>query len=140
MPGLVQHDERIPKLVAERKKMNLAIYSFGYKHGLPMDVDYIFDMRCLPNPYWSKNLRPLTGLDEPVINYLSSQKIVNEMIEDISFYLSKWIAFFEEQNRIYLTVAIGCTGGQHRSVYVAEQVAQQLSNTLIRASTRHREL
>ena len=125
---------------AERKKMNLAIYSFGYKHGLPMDVDYIFDMRCLPNPYWLKNLRPLTGLDEPVINYLSSQKIVNEMIEDISFYLSKWITFFEEQNRLYLTIAIGCTGGQHRSVYVAEQVAQQLSTNHIRASIRHREL
>jgi len=124
----------------ERTKINLAIYSFGYKHGVPIDADYVFDMRCLPNPYWFRDLRDLTGLDEPVKNFLNNQEVVDEMIEDIHTYLSKWIAYFEEYNRRYLTIAIGCTGGQHRSVYVAERLAGQLSTDSMKALTRHREL
>ena len=124
----------------ERTKINLAIYSFGYKHGVPIDADYVFDMRCLPNPYWFRDLRDLTGLDEPVKNFLSNQEVVDEMIEDIHTYLSKWITYFEEYNRRYLTIAIGCTGGQHRSVYVAERLAGQLSTDSMKALTRHREL
>ncbi len=124
----------------ERTKINLAIYSFGYKHGVPIDADYVFDMRCLPNPYWFRDLRDLTGLDEPVKNFLSNQEVVNEMIEDIHTYISKWIAYFEEYNRLYITIAIGCTGGQHRSVYVAERLANQLSTDSMKALARHREI
>ena len=124
----------------ERTKMNLAIYSFGYKHGVPIDADYVFDARCLPNPYWVRELRAFSGLDEPVIDFLGSQKLVGEMIGDISKYLSKWISYFEEYNRLYLTIAIGCTGGQHRSVYVAERLAEALEIESKITTTRHREL
>ena len=122
------------------KSLNLAFVSFGYKHGIPKDADYVFDMRCLPNPFWSKNMRSLTGLDEEVKNFLAQQDSVDHMIQDIERYLSKWISLFEDHNRLYMTVAIGCTGGQHRSVYVVEKIATFFKRKEMNTIVRHREL
>ena len=126
-----------------RKKattLNLAFCSFGYKHGVPKDADYVFDMRCLPNPFWSKNMRNLTGKDKEVKDFLAHQDSVNEMIQDIEHYLEKWISLFQDYNRPYMTVAIGCTGGQHRSVYVVERIATFFKRKSMNIIVRHREL
>ena len=120
--------------------LNLAFVSFGYKHGVPKDADYVFDMRCLPNPFWSKNMRSLTGLDAEVKNFLAQQNSVNDMIQDIEHYLSKWISLFEDYNKLYMTVGIGCTGGQHRSVYVVERIAKFFKRQAKNIIVRHREL
>jgi len=116
------------------------IESFGFKHGSPREADFLFDVRCLPNPYWQESLRPLTGLDEPVKDFLGDKKIVNEMIEEIFNFLGKWLPGFASENRSYITVAIGCTGGQHRSVYVCEKLYKLFSDDGIDVQVRHREL
>ena len=120
--------ERIRERVAARipETLSILIESFGYKHGLPADADFVFDVRCLPNPYWDPQLRPLSGKDEPVRAFLDGQPVVQEMITDISDFLLRWIPRYRTVQRSYLTIAIGCTGGQHRSVYVAEAVAVKL--------------
>ncbi len=120
--------------------MAILFQSFGFKHGVPTDADMVFDVRCLPNPYWKPQLRPYTGLDEPIIDYLSSEDDVNAMIVDIERYLETWLPRFEASNRSYFTVAIGCTGGQHRSVFVAESLFQKCSKTFKNTLVRHREL
>ena len=120
--------------------LNLAFCSFGYKHGVPRDADYVFDMRCLPNPFWSKTLKNFTGLDEEVKSFLSEQDLVKEMLQDLIFYLDKWINRFENHNKLYMTVAIGCTGGQHRSVYVVEKLAEYFTQNSMNVIVRHREL
>ncbi len=124
-----------------RNTLSLLFESFGYKHGVPGDADFVFDVRCLPNPYWERQLRPLTGLDAAVIAYLEAEPLVVEMIDDIRGFLERWLPHFQAENRSYVTVAIGCTGGQHRSVHAAEKLAAHfrgvLSGTVL---TRHRGL
>ncbi|ESH91571.1 glmZ(sRNA)-inactivating NTPase [Cupriavidus sp. HPC(L)] len=120
-------------------QLTLLFTSFGFKHGVPSDADMVFDVRSLPNPYYDLQLRPLTGRDAPVIDFLQSQPMVLAMAEDIRAYVEKWLPSFVADNRSYLTVAIGCTGGQHRSVYIAERLANYFrahGNVLV----RHREL
>lgn len=104
--------------------MTLTFESFGFKHGLPVASDLVFDVRCLPNPYYCQELRPLTGQDKPVADYLRQYPEVNNMVSDIASFIKKWLPAYIAQNRHYLTVAIGCTGGQHRSVFVAEELGR----------------
>ena len=118
----------------------LQFQSFGYKNGVPVDADIVYDVRCLPNPYWDTTLRALTGLDSPVVSYLDSQEEVQEMSKDIAAYLQKWLPSFAFNNRSYITVALGCTGGQHRSVYLCEKLSQEFSANYSNVQTRHREL
>jgi UPF0042 nucleotide-binding protein len=124
---------------AERNRLTLVFESFAFKHGVPLDADYVFDVRVLPNPHYVRELQPLTGRDEPVADYLRAQPEVGEMLGQIEVFLARWLPAFEDDLRSYLTVAIGCTGGQHRSVYFAETLAQRFRG---RAATliRHREL
>jgi UPF0042 nucleotide-binding protein len=120
--------------------LSVLIESFGYKHGIPADADFVFDLRCLPNPYWDLNLRNLTGLDRQVVEFLDAQESVAAMRDDILAFLKHWIPEYRKSNRGFLTVAIGCTGGQHRSVYMAEQLAASLREFSGLVSTRHKEL
>ncbi len=119
--------------------LTLLFQSFGFKHGIPLDADMVFDVRCLPNPYYDPVLRPLTGQDAPVIAYLEATPNARSMLEDIRTYVGKWLPCFLRDNRSYLTVAIGCTGGRHRSVYFAEQLAAHFRGAR-RVLVRHREL
>ena len=121
-------------------RLSLLFRSFGFKHGVPVDADYVFDIRCLPNPHWVDELRPLTGLDAPVREYLREQPLVEQMFEDVSRYLERWLPHFEENNRMYMTVAVGCTGGQHRSVYLATRLGAHFADTRVNVLVRHREL
>lgn len=130
--------ERVGTRAEER--LSILVESFGYKHGLPADADFVFDVRCLPNPYWEPKLRPLSGKDDDVKRFLESQEQVREMIEDIVLFLEHWIPRYRDFQRSYLTVAVGCTGGQHRSVYITEQVAARLAEKHGPIQTRHHEL
>lgn len=114
--------------------------SFGYKNGTPNDADYVFDVRCLPNPYWKIELRHKTGLDAPVIAFLEAEARVGDMYEDISAFLIRWLPSFETEGRSYLTVALGCTGGQHRSVYLVNRLAERFAGRGVKTLIRHREL
>ena len=120
--------------------LSILIESFGYKHGLPADADFVFDVRCLPNPYWESELRPLNGRDKPVRDFLSAKAQVREMVDDIEGFLKHWIPRYKNFQRSYLTIAIGCTGGQHRSVYIAEALAERLLAVHGSIQTRHHEL
>ena len=120
--------------------ISLLFRSFGFKYGVPVDADIVFDLRCLPNPHWEEELRPLTGKDPAVAEFLGSQSLVNEMFDDIATYLDTWIPHFEANARVYMTVALGCTGGQHRSVYVAERLAAHFSSHFENVQLRHREV
>ena len=113
--------------------------SFGFKRGVPLDADFVFDVRTLPNPYYDRELRPLTGLDQPVIEYLSAQPMVHQMIDDIGTFIAKWLPQFRDDNRSYLTVAIGCTGGQHRSVFIAPGARRAPSADQANVIVRHRD-
>lgn len=124
----------------DSSNINLLVRSFGFKYGVPVDADFVFDLRCLPNPHWNPELRTLSGLDQPVMDYLQDQPMVNEMFEDISSILNRWVPRFEDNARVYMTVAIGCTGGQHRSVYMAQRLAEYLSREYSNVLVRHREL
>jgi len=123
----------------DRARLTLLFESFGYKHGIPLDADFVFDVRCLPNPHYEALLRPLTGRDSAVINFLDNTPSVQQMFDDIRDFLNRWLPGFVADNRSYLTIAIGCTGGQHRSVYLAEKLSayfEQQQQVLV----RHREL
>jgi UPF0042 nucleotide-binding protein len=120
--------------------INLLFRSFGFKYGVPVDADFVFDLRCLPNPHWDQALRSLSGLDRPVQDYLQNQPMVDEMFEDITNILARWVPRFEANSRVYMTVAIGCTGGQHRSVYMAQRLAEHLADDYDNVLVRHREL
>lgn len=120
--------------------MALLFESFGYKHGVPSDADFVFDARCLPNPYWDVTLRPLTGRDQPIIDFLQQDALVLEFFWQIKVFLHTWVPRFEQDNRAYMTVAIGCTGGQHRSVYLVEQLAEHFRKERENVQIRHREL
>ncbi len=104
-------------------EMTLTFESFAFKHGIPIAADLVFDVRCLPNPYYDPALRPLTGIDEPIVQFMQGKPQVTAMISDIRDFLARWLPAYLQQNRHYLTIAIGCTGGQHRSVYVAQTLA-----------------
>ncbi|MCY1481942.1 RNase adapter protein RapZ [compost metagenome] len=116
------------------------VESFGFKRGMPVDADLVFDVRCLPNPYWKPELRDHSGLEQPVVDYLAAQPDVEEMYQDILAYLHKWLPRFAASNRAYVTIAIGCTGGHHRSVYLAERLGQSLKESLKNVQVRHRDL
>ncbi len=122
--------------------LTLFFQSFGFKHGIPLDADLVFDVRCLPNPYYDLELRPLTGQDQPVADYLEAQAEVLEMRQDIFRFVSRWLPAYIRDSRSYLTVAIGCTGGQPRSVYLVEWLAHQFKDQArdLRVLRRHREL
>ena len=122
---------------SDPRAMALQFESFGFKNGMPGDADFVFDVRCLPNPYWEQHLRPLTGRDQPVIEYLDAQSDVNEMCNDIIAFLERWLPRFAANNRSYLTVAIGCTGGQHRSVHMANRLARYFSTIYPNVACRH---
>ncbi|MET0120235.1 MAG: RNase adapter RapZ, partial [Candidatus Thiodiazotropha sp. 6PLUC9] len=128
------------RIDGENGQVSILFESFGFKHGLPRDVDYLFDVRCLPNPYWQTELRTFTGLDQPVAEYLNAQNETNLMVSDLISFLSRWIPAFEADGRSYLTIAIGCTGGQHRSVYVVEQLYRHFKDAGLQVMSRHREL
>ncbi|HIU84147.1 MAG TPA: RNase adapter RapZ [Candidatus Aphodousia gallistercoris] len=118
--------------------LNLTFESFGYKHGIPIAADLVFDVRNLPNPYYDPHLRPLTGRDPEIVQYMQSQPMVQDMVNDIEAFILKWLPSYKATNRQYLTVAIGCTGGQHRSVYVAETLAKRFSDKFPFVWLRHR--
>ena len=124
----------------ETAGLTLLFESFGYKHGTPLDADYVFDVRCLPNPYWQPELRQYTGLDEPVVHFLRQYDEVESMFDEIRGFLEKWLPRFEREDRTYLTIALGCTGGQHRSVYLVQRLAQYFSDKGVKTQVRHREL
>lgn len=122
------------------KGMSMLFESFGFKHGIPIEADFVFDIRCLPNPHWEPRLRALTGCDPEVAQFLEQHADVNTFFDDIVVLLDKWLPRFEADNRSYMTVAIGCTGGQHRSVYFVERLANHFRTHHSRVLTRHREL
>lgn len=124
----------------EKNMLSVLIESFGYKHGIPPDADFVFDLRCLPNPYWQQELRALTGHDEPVSRFLDAEPAFVQMYEDILAFLLRWIPEYVSFDRSYLTVAVGCTGGQHRSVYMAEKLARALKQHHEPVLTRHNEI
>ncbi|MEM7078659.1 MAG: RNase adapter RapZ [Pseudomonadota bacterium] len=121
-------------------RISLLFRSFGFKHGVPVDADLVFDLRCLPNPYWDENLRDLTGRDTAVQDYLDGEQMVQDMLQDIESYLITWIPRFEANMRSYMTIALGCTGGQHRSVYAAESLARTFNAHYENVLVRHRQL
>ncbi len=122
------------------KSMTLQFQSFGFKNGIATDADLVFDVRCLPNPYWEASLRTLTGLSDEVATFLDAQPEVQEMSDQLEAYLDRWLPSFERNNRSYMTVAIGCTGGQHRSVYLARKLGAMFANRFERVQVRHRDL
>jgi UPF0042 nucleotide-binding protein len=134
--------ELVKKRLLNRQNTELSILfqSFGFKHSVPSDSDFVFDVRCLPNPHWEPLLRPLTGQDPEVQDFLKEQTEVSDMFNHIRNFMAYWIPKFAQQNRYYLTVSIGCTGGQHRSVYMAEQLCQYFQHEFSNVSLRHREM
>lgn len=131
----------ISRLLAQNSaEMGILIQSFGFKNGVPADTDFVFDVRCLPNPHWEEKLRPLTGLDDEVVEYLQTYAEVEDMYASIHAFLQQWIPRFEKENRSYMTISIGCTGGKHRSVYLAERIAGELMQGRGKLSIRHRDM
>jgi UPF0042 nucleotide-binding protein len=121
-------------------RLSIMFESFGFKQGIPTDADFVFDARSLPNPYWDATLQPLNGRDAPVIEYLDRQPEVEEMFQDVARFIEKRIPLYRKTNRAYLTVAIGCTGGQHRSVYLVERLARHFAAQQPQVMTRHLSL
>ncbi|MES9968915.1 MAG: RNase adapter RapZ [Candidatus Thiodiazotropha sp.] len=128
------------RIGGEEGKVSILFESFGFKHGLPRDVDFVFDARCLPNPYWQESLRSYNGMQAPVADYLSAHQEVTNMLSDMIDFLARWIPAFEADGRSYLTIAVGCTGGQHRSVFLVERLTQHFSEAGLHVMSRHREL
>lgn len=141
------HLHQLSQLLRERlehndlDRLSLLFQSFGFKHGTPLDSDFVFDVRCLPNPYWEPQLRSLTGKDQAVMAYLQNHPLVDTLYHSLQHFLQTWLAHFEQDRRSYVTVSIGCTGGQHRSVYITERLSAHF-HTLRGGNvcTRHREL
>jgi len=129
---------RLPEVGAG--KLALLLLSFGFKNGRPEGADFVFDVRCLPNPHWVPELRQLSGRDEAVIDYLDTHTVVLELFTDIKRFLERWLPAFQAQDRAYITVAVGCTGGQHRSVYLVEKLAPVFRERYEQVVVRHREL
>jgi RNase adapter protein RapZ len=127
------------KRLGQADQLIVILQSFGYKHGIPLDADYVFDVRHLPNPHWDIELRKYSGLDEPVQKFLGGNEQTNEMFQDIDNFLEKWLPAFAEGHRHYITVSIGCTGGQHRSVYIVDRLQKAL-NAKWSVQVLHREM
>ena len=127
-------------IALDKSGLALLVESFGFKHGIPLDADFVYDVRCLPNPHYDPKLRPLTGRDAAVVAFIQNQPAALEMLADIQQYIEKWLPCFVRDNRSYLTVAIGCTGGQHRSVYFVEHLAAHFRALDQPVLVRHREL
>ena len=127
-------------LKSNPERMSIQFQSFGFKHGVPNNTDFIFDVRCLPNPHWDSSLRPLTGMDKPVQDFLGQHESVERMYAQIQNFLETWIPVFQSENRAYLTVSIGCTGGRHRSVYLTNRLTEYFARLHDNVSSRHREL
>lgn len=142
--GLSMYELRdmVKQRVAGRRHQELALLfqSFGFKHGVPLDSDYVFDVRCLPNPYWDTSLRKFIGIDQPVIDFLEKEPLSRKMVDDLTRFLESWLPSFADSNRSYMTISIGCTGGQHRSVYVCEQLGRHFSEKYSNVQVRHTEL
>lgn len=124
----------------DRSTMAILFESFGFKHGIPVNADLVFDARCLPNPHWKPNLRPLTGKDQDVIEFLEEQPMVLEMFDDIKDYMARWLPRYQANNRSYITIAVGCTGGQHRSVYLCERLQKYFVEQFHDVQVRHRDV
>lgn len=122
------------------KELKIIVESFGFKYGIPLDADYVFDVRFLPNPHWDPALRPMTGLDVPVADFLNSHMEVNEFIYLTRNYIETWLPMLEKNNRSYLTIAIGCTGGKHRSVYIAQQIGEYFQAKGKNVQIQHKSL
>ncbi|WP_295798725.1 RNase adapter RapZ [uncultured Microbulbifer sp.] len=139
--SLHQLRDQIKSRVVGRDSPGMAILfqSFGFKHGVPVDADLVFDLRCLPNPYWVAELRNMTGLDPEVGEFLRTHKETEEMQRDITHFLERWLPSYQQSNRSYTCVAIGCTGGRHRSVYMVEQLAKTFASQFENIQIRHRE-
>ena len=134
--------ERVVQHLKEGQ-LHILLQSFGFKYGLPADADFVFDVRCLPNPYWQVNLRSLTGLDSEVVEFLEQSSLAQQMTKKLVSFVSDWLVYFKTDHRSYVTIALGCTGGIHRSVYLAENLAKQLkiaNLNLGNVQARHREL
>lgn len=132
----------VKERVVGRSESTMAILfeSFGFKHGIPVNADLVFDARCLPNPHWKPNLRPLTGKDKEVVEFLEEQITVQEMYSDIEHYLTRWLPRYQANNRSYITIAVGCTGGQHRSVYLSERLKKHFDQFYQDVQVRHRDI
>jgi UPF0042 nucleotide-binding protein len=132
----------VQKRIGQRSSSDMSVLfqSFGFKHGIPVEADFVFDVRCLPNPHWEPRLRALTGRDFDVVHFLENHFEVNRMFDEIKGFLESWLPQFAADKRSYMTIAIGCTGGQHRSVYFVERLAEYFRNREHRVLTRHREL
>jgi RNase adapter protein RapZ len=140
--GVHQLRELINRRVDPRgpERLSLQFESFGFKHGIPGDADFVFDARSLPNPYWESALRPLNGLDPAVVHFLEGQPMVREFIDDVARFMSARLPDYRASARRYLTVAVGCTGGQHRSVYIVERLAEIFGRTVSGVRVRHSAL
>lgn len=134
--------DRIWRQVSKNEdgKLSLLLQSFAFKRGVPFDADFVFDARCLPNPFWEKSLREYCGKDKPIKDYLDDKALAQDFYNDISTLVKKWIPSFEEHDRSYLTIAIGCTGGKHRSVYLTEKLFSELKEDRNNILVQHREL
>lgn len=137
--GLAEHLRELLRGSSE-KEMQIIVESFGFKYGVPPDADYVFDVRFLPNPHWNVELRPMTGLEQPVIDFLKGHAEVHNFIYQTRHYLEMWLPALEKNNRSYLTIAIGCTGGKHRSVFIAEQLGKYFLSRDKKVQIRHRSL
>ena len=136
---LLVHERTHPERLAG--KLSLLVQSFGFKHGVPLDSDFVFDLRCLPNPFWEPKLRSYTGLDKPIREYLEGNEDVEEMFDYLNRFMLHCVPRFVASNRSYVTLSVGCTGGRHRSVYIAERLGESLSKEFGRAiNVQHREL
>ncbi len=124
----------------ETAGLTLLFESFGYKNGTPLDADFVFDVRCLPNPHWEPSLRHCSGLEPPVVQYMEQHEEVHSMYEEIKRFLETWLPRFEREDRTYVTVALGCTGGMHRSVYLVNRLAAHFAKLGYKTQVRHREL
>lgn len=122
------------------KELKIVVESFGFKYGLPLDADYVFDVRFLPNPHWNPSLRPMTGLEQPVIDFLAKYEDVANFIYTTRNYIETWLPMLERNNRSYLTIAIGCTGGKHRSVYIAQQLGEYFRDKGKHVKIQHKSL
>ena len=134
--------ETVRARVADRgtHEMSIMLQSFGFKHGIPRNADFVFDARCLPNPHWYPDLRPHTGRDLEVVEFLEQDPLARGMLDQIRDFLDHWIPCFEDEGRSYLTIAVGCTGGQHRSVYLVEQLVDFFESQGRNVTCSHREL
>jgi RNase adapter protein RapZ len=128
------------RLGGNATRASVLFESFGFKHGVPRDADFVFDVRCLPNPHWQAALRPYSGLDKPVADFLDAHPATHEMLNDLTRFFEHWIPTFEADGRSYLTIAIGCTGGQHRSVYLVDRLTRHFLAQGMQVMSRHREL